>query len=386
VWARFGFAPRFADGPVVVWCASVGEVNTAARLIRGLLAEAKRPVVVAAYTPAGLAHARDLFGTTAGVTLAPLDSLPCAALWLRRVQPSAVVLFETELWPAFVLTARRFGVKIALVNGRLSDRNFPRYRRLRYFLLPIVRRIDLLLVQSGEFAKRFGALGADQARTHAVGSLKFDVEPPREPDAAVQSFYRAFVGPRRVIVAGSTHSSEEQLLAEAVRQLRDEFPDLALIVAPRHLKRASDAAVEITATGLRLLRRSSLDVARVARADVLLLDVMGELTWAYGLATLAFVGGSFTFHGGHNVLEPSRSGVPVIVGPRTPNFRVEVETLHRAGALTVAASGPELAATLAALLRDDDRRRRMIEAAKQAAAAHQGATERTLARLRSWWS
>lgn len=381
VWARFGFAPTMGEKqPIVVWCASVGEVNTAQRLIRRLAERVDAPVHVATFTPAGLARARDLFGSDV-VSLAPLDSLPCVHLWLRRVRPQLLVLFETEIWPTTVLAARRLGVHVAVVNGRLSDRAFPRYRWLGYFWRPVFVRLESVLVQTEVFRERFVALGSRYGATKAVGSLKFDVPEPQPPDDEARGVYERFKGVRPLIVAGSTHAGEERMLAEAVRDLRAQFPALGLVVAPRHLKRCAEAENDIVGAGLSVARRSDAGAAGAVEKDVILVDRIGELSWLYSLATVSFVGGSFARAGGHNVLEPAVVGSPVIVGPRTPNFQLEVETLHEAGALKVARDAAQLRDQLAAVIRDAQLRERMVAGGRRAIKKHHGATERTAERL-----
>ncbi|NLH49036.1 MAG: 3-deoxy-D-manno-octulosonic acid transferase [Myxococcales bacterium] len=386
VAARFGWAPRTAARPIVVWCASVGEVNTAQHLIRALLAAGAAPVTVTVFTPSGLARARELFGESATVCLAPLDIAPVVAGWLRRQQPRLVILFETEMWPWFIRSARRRDIPVAVVNGRLSDRSFKSYRLLRGLLTPSLARLNLVLAQNEEFVSRFVALGAAPERAGVSGSLKFDVETAGAPDEDVRALYRGFGAGRRLLVAGSTHAGEESRLAETLRRLRPTWPNLALIVAPRHLKRCDEAARDLEAAGCRVVRRSQARPENVAAADVLLIDVFGELSWAYGLGEAAFVGGSFAPAGGHNVLEPAALGVPVAVGPLTPNFRQEVEALRQAGVLRQVKDGAELAAVFHEWLADDSRRFARGETARLTVQKHQGATARTLAALQPFLS
>jgi 3-deoxy-D-manno-octulosonic-acid transferase len=247
---------------------------------------------------------------------------------------------------------------------------------LRPLLRPALERVDLLAAQTDAFAERFREFGAPAQRTIVAGSLKFDVAALAPPSPSVQHFYRAFCADRRVIVAGSTHLGEEKLLADALLGLRAELPQLALIVAPRHLKRADEAAADLQRAGLSVVRRSA---SVVKAADALLVDVVGELGWVYRLGAAAFVGGSFSDAGGHNVLEPAAVGTPVVVGPKTPNFRLEVDTLRAAGGLVVARDAAELRAALAAWLRDEPARERAAAAAGDAVAAHRGATDRVAA-------
>jgi len=373
--ARFGLiAPREGDRPIVVWCASVGEVNTARRVIDALIDDGRAPVVVAAYTPTGLLRARDLFGDRAEVVLAPLDIYPAARRWLRRLQPALLVLLETEIWPLTVLLAKRAGARVALINARLSDRNFPTYRRLRFALHPVLARLDAVLAQNEVFAARFRALGARPAATRVTGSLKFEIEPPPPPAAEAQRFYQAFIGARPIVVAGSTHPGEERILLDALKEMRRETKDCALIIAPRHIKRADEIERLIRAVGWRPARRSQMESTTAEEADVLLVDAFGELGWIYGLGRAAFVGGSFNAAGGHNVLEPAAAGTPVVVGPLTPNFRQEVEALREVNGLIVVEHPSRLAGILRRLLGDEAERERLIAAAQSVVHAHRGAT------------
>ncbi|MDP8222020.1 MAG: glycosyltransferase N-terminal domain-containing protein [Candidatus Lernaella stagnicola] len=377
--ARFGFVPRrTGERPVVVWCASLGEVNTAQGLIRRFLNEGGAPVLVATFTPSGYARARELFGERIA-TIVPVDIAPLAYRWMRRVEPRLLVLFETELWPCAIFAARRTGAKVVLVNGRLSDRSYRWYRIIRCGMRPALEKLTAVFPQSDLFAKRFAALGVSSDRMQVLGSLKFDVVAPPAPKEA--AYYEKFAEGRRVFVAGSTHPGEESLVAQAVFELRKTHPDLALVIAPRHVNRCDEAAADIMRSGLSLARRASSRVEEAAEADVLLVDVLGELSWVYGIGFAAFVGGSFGRRGGQNVLEAAVHGVPVVVGPYTPNFRMEVAALRAAGGLTVVASGVELAGTIELWLSDADARQTAGTAARSALESHQGTVARTFQAL-----
>lgn len=382
VMARFGRAPCLAsERPIVIWCASVGEVNTAQRLIVHLIAANKAPVVIATYTPSGLRRARELFAEKATITLAPLDCLNCAVRWVTRLRPRLLIMFETELWPLTLRIAADNGARLVMVNGRLSDRSYPRYRLLLFALRRTLARFDLLCVQSEQFQRRFVELGAAASKTVVTGSLKFDVDPAREPDGEIAAIYRAFVAGRPVLVAGSTHDGEERTIGKALAALRDDFPHLAAIVAPRHVKRAAQAREDLLAAGCRVVLRSQASTATVCEADVLLVDRIGELGWAFGLGQAAFVGGSFVPVGGHNVLEPAAWGVPVLAGPQTPNFLAEVAALREAGGIAVVPDKAALIAKLRELLANEPLRRHMGVAARQALERHRGATARTLEKI-----
>lgn len=380
--ARFGRVPVLAaDRPIVVWCASVGEVNTAQRLIARLIEANEAPVVVATYTPSGLRRARELFAGKATITLAPLDCLNCAVRWVTRLRPRLLLLLETELWPLTLRIAADNGARLVMVNGRLSDRSFPRYRWLKFAVRPTLARFDLLCVQTEQFQQRFVQLGASADKTIVTGSLKFDLSPGATPPDDVAALYNAFCADRPVIVAGSTHEDEERTIGAALVALRNEFPDLAAIVAPRHVKRAGQALDDLTAAGCCVVLRSQATAATARESDVLLIDRIGELGWAFGLGQAAFVGGSFAPVGGHNVLEPAVWGVPVLAGPLTPNFVAEVQALRATGGIAEVADGPALIAKLRELLTDEDLRRRMGEAGRRTLETHRGATARTLEQI-----
>jgi len=379
--ARFGRPPTLNDQrPIVIWCASVGEVNTARELIKGLLKLDKAPVVIATYTPTGLQRAHALFGERATVTLAPLDMLPFSRRWVERLRPCLLVLFETELWPLTLRIAHDNEAKLAVINARVSDRTFPRYRLFRFVFRPTLRRMSLVATQNELFKDRLIKLGARPQKTIVTGSMKFTVPEPVAPDNDVAAIYRSFCDDHQIVIGGSTHSGEEKIMAEALTTLQKKESNLRMIIAPRHVKRAAEAVRDLA--GFKVVLRSQTTPEEAGKADVLLIDVLGELTWAYGLADVAFVGGSFVKVGGHNVVEPAAFGVPVLVGPHTPNFRQEVEMLQQGDGLQVIADSEKLFQTLQILLNDDEYRKAMGQAGRRVVETHQGATEKTLQALR----
>lgn len=380
--ARFGRPPApNADRPIVVWCSSVGEVNTAVPLIRLLLEQQKSLLMLVTYTPTGYNRAIALFGDRVQVTMAPLDMLPFVVRWVERIKPRLLVLMETELWPLTLRVAKDNGAKLAMVNARLSERSFPRYRLIRFAVRPVLARMNLIGAQTDSFRKRFLSLGSVPEKTVVLGSMKFDVETTAAPEQKAKDIIRSFCENRRIVVGGSTHAGEERMLAQALVSLRKDIGDLKLILAPRHLKRVNEVARTVEELGLRIGLRSLSNSEEVRKADVLILDRIGELSWTYGLSDISFVGGSFGKRGGQNVLEPAASGVPVIVGPSTPNFQMEVEIIKEAGALLVVDKQESLVEVFRTLLVDDEKRARMGNAAKEAVAAHRGTTQRIIGEL-----
>ena len=354
---RLGRVPQriragLAGGERVVWlhAVSVGEVLAASRLIADLEARLNRDasadgrpgwrLMVSTTTRTGQTLARERFGAHR-VFYFPLDFAGAVRAWLRALQPRAVVLVETEFWPRMLLECRRAGVPVAVVNARISDRSWPRYRRLAALWRRLLQGLSLVLAQSELDAERLRALGATGVRVG--GNLKYDVRAVQP--AAVTERLRSDLAPGvRVLVCGSTLPGEETLLLDALP------PGVATILAPRHPERFGEVAQLLERRGVVWVRRSTWmqAPATVSAGTVFLLDSIGELASVYSLATAAFVGGSLLGGGGHNPLEPAQFGVPVAMGPSYENFRGIVEELRARAAIRIIAPD-ELAPALAEL-------------------------------------
>ncbi|GAB4250380.1 3-deoxy-D-manno-octulosonic acid transferase [Deferrisoma sp.] len=375
-----GDAPRRA---VWVHGASVGELRAAAPLVRALGERGLR-LLVTATSPAGAQVARELAAGRGAGRLLPLDPLPWLGAWVARLRPRALVLVETELWPGLLHAARGRGVPVLLVNARLSDRAFPRYRLARPFLRPVLGWFGRIQAQSAEHARRFAALGAPADRLEVGGNLKFDLAEP-DPD---HPGTRALLGAREagwaVVVAGSTHPGEVGPLARAVAALGEGGLRPGFVVAPRHLERIAAAEEDLRAAGFRPVRWAAFEASGRPAADAfaageaLVVDRMGWLSHLYGGASAAFVGGTLVPVGGHNPLEALVWGVPVIVGPHTGNIRDLLAELRPEG-LCAEVDGPAgLGGALARLLADADGAARVREAARALFARNRGATARAL--------
>ena len=231
------------------------------------------------------------------------------------------MLVETELWPNLIHEAHRRGTRIALVNGRISTRSFPRYRKARRFLSRVLSEIDLFLMQGEAHAERIRALGAPADRVQVTGNLKFDAVAPGRVPERLARLLQGGTAPRPLWVAGSTVGGEEELVLSAFHRVRERVPQARLLVAPRHPERFAAVPALVEAAGFRCLRRSALDPAAWGDGEVLLLDTLGELAQVYALASVVFVGGSLVPAGGHNILEPAVAGKAVVVGPHMENFQ-----------------------------------------------------------------
>ena len=334
---RLGEVPArlraFTKGKPVVWvhCVSVGETLAATRLIAEL--EEALPgfvVVISTTTPTGQRVAREKFGVDR-VFFFPLDFAFAVRPYLRVLQPQMLVLMESELWPRVLVECERATVPVAVVNARVSDRSLPRYLRLRALWKPLLEKVSLLLSQSEEDARRWKLIGAPAAVVRSAGNLKFDIRAAEETPL-VRLVRQYLPADARVLVSGSTHEGEEELLLDCWKTL--PVPQRVMILAPRHPQRADAVEALAKARGLRAFRLSTWRVAPTAihDGDVLLVDTVGELASLYSLAKVAFVGGSLIPHGGQNPLEPARFGVPVLMGPHMENFREIVETGRELGA------------------------------------------------------
>ncbi|HEX8353105.1 MAG TPA: 3-deoxy-D-manno-octulosonic acid transferase [Pyrinomonadaceae bacterium] len=400
---RAGSLPRLdAGGRRVVWlhCVSVGEAQAARPLARALLEEHPRlALVVSTTTLTGQRVAREVFrGQAERVFYFPFDWAWSVRRALRAVDPSAVLVMETELWPRFFRECRRRGVPVALVNGRVSEKSFGRYKLIRPFIRRVLADLSLAAAQSEADAARLVALGLAPGRVRVAGNIKFDIEEP-EARPLTEELRRRFglSEDRPLVVAASTHAPEERIVLEAFKLLTPAADSAApatratgatkrprLLIAPRHPERFGEVAALVEASGLTWARRGDEPRASDAACDVILLDSIGELRAVYALAEVVFVGGSLAPVGGHNVLEPALEARAVVTGAHTSNFKAIVAALLEQGALVQLprAEGGEAARELARALRDllDDepKRRRMGESARAVLEQNRGATARTI--------
>ncbi|WP_164104024.1 3-deoxy-D-manno-octulosonic acid transferase [Candidatus Laterigemmans baculatus] len=370
-----------------VWfhAVSVGEVN----LLGGLVARLRerRPdleIVVSTTTATGYELALKRFPPE-HVFYCPLDFSWAVERSLRTVRPDALVLAELEVWPNLIRQAKRHGIPVAVINGRLSETSFRGYQRLRPLIAPTFARLSLVAAQNETYADRFARLGTDPAAIAVTGSTKFDDAPLSRETEAIRSFRRlvAAAPEQPIFVAGSTQAGEEAVALEAYAALLERSPELRMILVPRHAERFDEVAAEIQRHGFLCRRRSEL--AAPAREwdprTVVLVDSIGELRSWWGLATVAFVGGSLGSRGGQNMLEPAGYGAAVCFGPNTRNFRDIVEELLAARAAEVVTDRDALVEFVARMLATPEQAERMGAAAREVIERHQGATNRTLEHL-----
>lgn len=380
-----GLVPKLNDNRPVVWfhAVSVGEVLQLPRLIDGLRERHNDAyaVVVTTSTDTGYDLAQERFSADCHVRWFPLDFSWAVHRVLQTLQPSLVVLVELELWPNFLRACHRRGVPTAIVNARMSEKSFRGYARIQKLVSSLLKPVSAIAAQNEVYAERLLQLGASVSATTVTGSVKFDqICCDRQNDATAR-FRRLFqiTADQTVFIAGSTQAPEERLALTAWQHLRQDFPSLRLILVPRHRERFDEVADLISAAGVTCVRRSTLQPdTTVALDHVVLLDSIGELSACWGLADVAFVGGSFGSRGGQNMLEPAAYGAAVMVGPNTSNFREIVSQLQQASGILQLQHPDQLSEQLRELLADRAARHAMGLRARQVIVRQQGAVERTL--------
>jgi 3-deoxy-D-manno-octulosonic-acid transferase len=374
----------------VIWihCVSVGETEAARPLVKALLDRfPSHRLVVSTTTVTGQKVAREAFGKdAAAVFYFPIDWAWTIRRVLRAVQPTAVLIMETELWPHLLRECCVRSIPVALVNGRISETSLRRYGLIHSFMRRVLNDLSMALMQSDRDAARIRELGLATDRILVSGNVKFDSAETATDEALTAALASrfGFGQTSHLIVAGSTHAPEELVVIEAFKQLKEQQPGARLLIAPRHPERFGEVATLLDKSDFKWARRSDGQEPEDARRDVILLDTVGELRAVYPLATVAFVGGSIAPFGGHNVLEPASLGIAVVTGAHTENFTAITKVLLAENALVqlpgleMQEAPGELASVLSALLSDDTRRREMGRRALTVCTQNRGATERTI--------
>ena len=379
-WAeRFGiFTPPAKTGGIMVHAVSMGEVNAASVLIRGLAAAYPgEPMYVTAFTLTGSARIRELFDDSVFHVYSPLDLPGAVGRFFDRVRPRMLVIMETENWPNLYFQAAKRNVPILVANARISDHSLQSYLRFRRLTAGALENVECIAAQSEQDGDRLRAIGANPAHVHLTGNLKFDLTLPPRLHEEGDSIRLAWGPHRPVLVAGSTHEKEEAVVVRVFKRLLGQFPDALLVLVPRHPERFSRAAQSARSSGLQVSLRSESPVCP-PETQCFVIDAMGELQRYYAAGDAAFVGGSLEPIGGHNPLEPAALSKPVLFGPHMFNFADISRQLLEAGAAIEVADGKELEAQITSLFQDPALRADMGRAAHQLFKNGQGATDRTL--------
>jgi len=388
---RLGRIPKLDPSTApLIWlhCVSVGETEAARPLVRALRDRLpSHRLVVSTTTVTGQAVARNAFGQEAtAIFYFPIDWSWTIRRVLNALNPTAILVMETELWPNLLRECGKRSIPVALVNGRISPTSFRRYQKIRSFMRRILSDLSFALMQSDEDAQRISNLGLADNRIKSIGNMKFDSAPltaTNDGTSELRLRY-AFNRDQPVIVAASTHSPEEAVVLESFKIIRENNKKARLVIAPRHPERFEEVARLLDDSGFEWSRQSATPSPGDSAAAIILLDSIGELRATFQFADIAFVGGSLIPHGGQNVLEPAAQGVCVITGAHTHNFAaitralLAEDALIQLPALSIAEAPAALARAINELLRDEARRKAIGQRAQNVCAQNRGATRQTV--------
>ncbi len=374
--------------PVWFQAASVGEVVAASSIIREFKRQLPEiPVLISSGTISGYDMAQRIIPEADAVIFYPPDLPGLPDRIVGKILPRAYVPVETELWPNFLRSARQRSIPVIMVNGRIGERSLEHYRQMRRMFTKMLDTVVRFCMQSTVDAQYVIQLGADPRKVIVTGNTKYDQNYSLVTDAEKKSLRQELGLPDDVpvLIAGSTHRGEEEILMEVLRQIRSEFPVVKMILAPRDVPRSGGIVELVRRVGVVAELRSkmsSLTAEQRAEVRVVVLDSIGELGRFYSLADLVFVGGSLVSHGGHNILEPAAQGKPILVGPHMFNFRDTYAIFSKRNACMTVLDGQELAQKTLELLQDKQAAEQMGREAAQIVAENQGAAVRTVEHLR----
>ncbi|MGI9237928.1 MAG: lipid IV(A) 3-deoxy-D-manno-octulosonic acid transferase [Woeseiaceae bacterium] len=378
---RFGFGFPKIERCIWIHAVSVGEVQASLPLIRVLRDRfPERTLLVTTVTPTGAARVNAVFEDAVRHCYIPFESPGAVNRFFSSVNPDAALIMETEIWPNLYRACGVRNVPLILVSARISPRSISGYRRL----LPLIRETlshgIIIAAQSQSDADRFLSLGASAARTWVTGNIKFDVELPVDTRQKGADFRERFIGDRPVWIAASTHDGEEQKVLAAHRALLEDFPELLLILVPRHPERFSEVREQVERSNFDVVTRTEGFVCQDT-TSVFLGDTMGEVPMFYAASDIAFVGGSLVPVGGHNLLEPAAQALPVITGPQLFNAQDIADMFVEMQACRIVTDATELADTVADLLKNPDKASDMGEKSRALLERNKGALARLLVLL-----
>lgn len=369
---------RFAVPPIWIHAVSVGEVQAAAALVRAVRRRyPQRPLLITTATPTGAQRVSALFGDSARHAYLPYDLPGAVRRFLTTIGPAIAVIMEREIWPNLFRECGRRGIPILLASARLSERSAQRHRRLARLFGQALAGDVTIAAQTALDAERFRALGADSARVHVTGNVKFDLDIAPDVRRAGESLRSTQFAARPVWVAGSTHEEEEDVLLDAHERARSSLPELLLILVPRHPYRFDQVRAWLKARRVPFVARSSADPV-TADTSVLLGDTLGELPMFYAACDMAFVGGSLVPVGGHNLLEPAALARPILVGPHNFNGEEIAQMFLANDAAVEVHSASPLSAALVELATDPARRTEMGTRGRAIVESNGGALERVM--------
>ena len=380
---RFGkLSPDFKEvslrKPVWIHAVSVGEVLAVKNFVESFQKRfPKQKIILSTTTKTGNAVAGKVLNSDVLKFYFPLDFSFVVKRVVDFINPSILIITETEIWPNLILELSKRRLPIVLVNGRISDKSFKGYQKIKFFFEKILKKINLFCMQTTESAERIKALGAAPSSVRTTGNMKFDVRELSQQEKSMPNLELS----DKLIVAGSTHAGEEEIVLEVYKELLEAFDNLKLLIAPRHINRAEAIKKKLEQYGFEGILMSQLEKRAhkaLSKKTVLILDTLGELKHLYSLATIVFMGGSLIKRGGHNIIEPAISGKPIVFGPYMFNFKDMARSFLENNAAVEVKNKKALKETLQLLLKDENRRTALGRNAKGLIGKSRGATERNI--------
>lgn len=358
----FGFIPEeklakvAGRGAIWLHAASVGEIVATSPIVKEIHKEMPGvPIMISVVTASGYAMAHRIIKEAESIIYFPIDVPFLSNRVISRIKPRIFMPVETELWPNFLKAARQHGLPVMMVNGRISDKSVDRYRHLGSVLSDMMNTVSRFCMQSEIDKEYILRLGADPSKVVVTGNTKFDQTytdvSPEEKANLINEM--GLAGSVPVILAGSTHKGEEEIILESFVKVKEVFPKAKLVIAPREILRAEEIVSLAAQAGLKAARRTALQQIYSVGHDVVVLDTIGELGKVYSIGDIVFVGGSLIQHGGHNILEPAAHGKPIIVGPNMFNFKDSYFLFSNRGACVTVKDSTELTETILRILQND---------------------------------
>ena len=372
--------------PIWIHAVSLGEVMAIKGLLEGLKGISDKKFVISTVTATGNKIARSLASGADFVTYLPLDLGFIVKSVIDRINPSVFIIAETEIWPNLISYLYRKGIPIIIVNARISDASFRGYLAVRFWLRPLLKKVSLFCAQSGRDAGRLLELAAPADKVLTTGNMKFDIKEQKIERLADYKLRLGLSAGDKLLVAGSTHAGEEEIILDAYKDLQRDFPSLKLVIAPRHPERSNEVAQLAWRAGFRsvFISGAPTECPTCMSNPVFILDTVGELISFYALADIVFVGGSLIRKGGHNILEPASLAKPIIFGPHMFNFN-DISTLFlQNNAAIMVRNQEELKTNIAALLSDPIKAVDLGSLARQLILQNQGATMKNLDCIRKF--
>lgn len=369
---------NFQSGGIVIHGSSVGEILALRPFIDAVLARwPELPITVTTFTPTGSEQVTKLYGDKVQHCYLPLDIDFFVRAFLGRLKPKALVLMETELWPVLINSASKKDIGLLLINGRLTEKSQAQYQKFSALVEPTLAKFNQILCQSDDNATRFKAIGAPEHKTRVSGNLKYDLRSSEAQQQKTKMLKSFIEGERKVVVVGSTHAGDEQIVLEAYRKLKAKLPELLLVIVPRHPERFGEVGDLVTAQNFKLAKRSRDEIVTHS-TDVWLIDTLGELLAVYALSDVCIIGGSFSHIGGHNPLEAALFSKPIVCGSNMSNFHDMNELLKAASGIAQLTETCELESTLFSILTDSNKASELGTGALKVIEQNQGATKTSI--------